>query len=101
MPGLGASTHIPTDKAPGSAQAGRAGEASRAVRGRTELIIQALTALINPMETPSSPSSTITAPPDCHETARMLAKLTTEAVICQSALLHYDSVSKSMIEWCW
>ncbi|KAG2739664.1 hypothetical protein P692DRAFT_20755022 [Suillus brevipes Sb2] len=53
------------------------------------------------MEPPSSPSSTITAPPDCHETAQMLAKLSAEAMICHFALLHYDSVSKSMVEWCW
>ncbi|KAG1783338.1 hypothetical protein EV702DRAFT_1224418 [Suillus placidus] len=53
------------------------------------------------METPSSFSSTITAPPDCHETTRIFAKLSAEAMTCQSALLHYDSVSKSMIEWCW
>ncbi|KAG2029657.1 hypothetical protein BDR03DRAFT_987618 [Suillus americanus] len=53
------------------------------------------------MEPPSSPSSTITAPPDCHETAQMLAKLSAEAMICRFALLHYDRVLKSMVEWCW
>ncbi|KAG2747420.1 hypothetical protein P692DRAFT_20737514 [Suillus brevipes Sb2] len=53
------------------------------------------------MEAPSSPSSIITAPPDCHERALRLAKLTAEAMTCDFALLHYDSVSKSMIEWCW
>ncbi|KAG1883728.1 hypothetical protein F4604DRAFT_1677465 [Suillus subluteus] len=52
------------------------------------------------METPSSPSSTITAPPNYHETTLMFAKLTTEAMTCDFALLHYDSMSKSMIEWC-
>ncbi|KAG2145923.1 hypothetical protein DEU56DRAFT_910211 [Suillus clintonianus] len=80
---------------------------SGAVRGQKDMNIAdqlnllALTAPINPMEPPSSPSSTITAPPDCHETALMLAKLSAEAMICHFALLHYDSVSKSMIEWCW
>ncbi|KAG1886926.1 uncharacterized protein F5891DRAFT_988542 [Suillus fuscotomentosus] len=50
---------------------------------------------------PSSPSSTITAPPDYHETALTLARLATEAMTCKFALLHYDSVSKTMIEWYW
>ncbi|KAG1846033.1 hypothetical protein F4604DRAFT_1688526 [Suillus subluteus] len=53
------------------------------------------------MEAPSSPSSTITAPPDCRETARRLAKLIVEAMFCDFALLHYDSASKSMVEWWW
>ncbi|KAG1838157.1 hypothetical protein DFJ58DRAFT_846192 [Suillus subalutaceus] len=53
------------------------------------------------MEAPSSPSSTITAPPDCRETARRLAKLIVEATFCDYALLHYDSASKSMVEWWW
>lgn len=53
------------------------------------------------MEPPSSPSSIITAPPDCSETARKLAKLTVEAKTCRLALLHYDSASESMVEWCW
>ncbi|KAG2049273.1 hypothetical protein BDR06DRAFT_1012234 [Suillus hirtellus] len=53
------------------------------------------------METPSSPSSMITAPLDYHETALVFAKLATEAMTCHFALLHYDSVSKSMTEWCW
>ncbi|KAG2088021.1 uncharacterized protein F5147DRAFT_658828 [Suillus discolor] len=53
------------------------------------------------METPSSPSSTITAPPDYHETALMLAKLATEAMTCHFALLHHDSVSELMTEWYW
>ncbi|KAG2125098.1 hypothetical protein DEU56DRAFT_759433 [Suillus clintonianus] len=53
------------------------------------------------MATPSSPSSAITAPPDYHETAVTFAKLATEAMTCHFALLHYDSTSKSMIEWCW
>ncbi|KAG1894274.1 uncharacterized protein F5891DRAFT_985162 [Suillus fuscotomentosus] len=53
------------------------------------------------MEAPSSPSSTITAPPDYHETAWRLAKLIAEAMTCHFALLHYDSTSKSMVEWWW
>ncbi|KAG2757848.1 hypothetical protein P692DRAFT_20711473 [Suillus brevipes Sb2] len=53
------------------------------------------------MEPPSSPCSTITAPPDCHETSRRLAKLIAEAMTCRFALLHYDSASGSMVEWCW
>ncbi|KAG1777568.1 hypothetical protein EV702DRAFT_1197180 [Suillus placidus] len=53
------------------------------------------------MEPPSSPSSNITAPPDYHETSQRLAKLIAEAMTCRFALLHYDSASKSMIEWCW
>ncbi|KAG2752736.1 hypothetical protein P692DRAFT_20695335, partial [Suillus brevipes Sb2] len=53
------------------------------------------------MEPPSSPSSTITTPPSCHETAQRLGKLIAEAMTCRFALLHYDSSSKSMIEWCW
>ncbi|KAG1837176.1 hypothetical protein DFJ58DRAFT_734530 [Suillus subalutaceus] len=53
------------------------------------------------MGPPSSPSSTITSPPDYHETARRLAKLIAEAMTCPIALLHYDSASKSMTEWCW
>ncbi|KAG2746625.1 hypothetical protein P692DRAFT_20738534 [Suillus brevipes Sb2] len=53
------------------------------------------------MQTPSSPSSIITAPPDCHETAVRLAKLIGEAMVCRFALLHYDSASKMMIEWYW
>jgi hypothetical protein len=50
------------------------------------------------MEPPSSPSSTITAPPDYGETPRRLAKLIVEAMTCNFALLHYDSATKSMIE---
>ncbi|KAG2125336.1 hypothetical protein DEU56DRAFT_759366 [Suillus clintonianus] len=53
------------------------------------------------MEPPSSPSSTITAPPDYRENSRRLAKLIAEAMTCRYALLHYDSASKSMIEWYW
>ncbi|KAG2084381.1 uncharacterized protein F5147DRAFT_659851 [Suillus discolor] len=53
------------------------------------------------MEAPSSPSSTITAPPDYHETTWRLAKLIAEAMTCRFALLHYDSASKSMVEWWW
>ncbi|KAG1834611.1 hypothetical protein EV424DRAFT_1341397 [Suillus variegatus] len=53
------------------------------------------------MEPPSSPSSTITAPPDYGETPRRLAKLIVEAMTCTFALLHYDSTTKSMIEWYW
>ncbi|KAG2126801.1 hypothetical protein DEU56DRAFT_758785 [Suillus clintonianus] len=53
------------------------------------------------MEPPSSPSSTITAPPDYHDTSRRLGKLIAEAITCRFALLHYDSTSKSMIEWYW
>ncbi|KAG1721498.1 uncharacterized protein EDB91DRAFT_1088420 [Suillus paluster] len=53
------------------------------------------------MEPPSSPSSTITNPPCDHETAQRLAKLIAEAMTCCFALLHYDSVSKLMVEWCW
>ncbi|KAG1887690.1 hypothetical protein F4604DRAFT_1916503 [Suillus subluteus] len=53
------------------------------------------------MEPPSSPSSTITAPPDYRENSRRLAKLIAEAMTCRFALLHYDSASKSMIEWGW
>ncbi|KAG0698734.1 hypothetical protein DFH29DRAFT_877802 [Suillus ampliporus] len=53
------------------------------------------------MATPSSPSSAITAPLDYHETAVTFAKLAMEAMTCHSALLHYDSTSKSMTEWCW
>ncbi|KAG2343796.1 hypothetical protein BDR05DRAFT_947902 [Suillus weaverae] len=53
------------------------------------------------MRTPSSASSTITAPLDYHEIALMLAKLATEAMTCYFAILYYNSVLKSMIEWCW
>jgi hypothetical protein len=53
------------------------------------------------MEAPSSPSSIITAPLDYHETALMFTEIATEAMTCQFALLHYDSISKSMIKWCW
>ncbi|KAG2740364.1 hypothetical protein P692DRAFT_20753508 [Suillus brevipes Sb2] len=53
------------------------------------------------MEPPSSPSSTITIPPDCHEDAQRLAKMIAEAMTCRFALLHYDRASKSMVEWCW
>ncbi|KAG1886554.1 hypothetical protein F4604DRAFT_1675451 [Suillus subluteus] len=53
------------------------------------------------MNPPSSPSSTITAPPDCHETSRRWAKLIVEAMTCRFTLLHYDGASRSMIEWCW
>jgi hypothetical protein len=53
------------------------------------------------METPSSPSSTITAPPDDHENIQRLAKLIVEAMTCRFAVLHYDSASKSMVAWCW
>ncbi|KAG1817879.1 hypothetical protein EV424DRAFT_1347774 [Suillus variegatus] len=53
------------------------------------------------MEPPSSPSSTITIPPDCREDAQRLAKMITEAMTCHLALLHYDRASKSMVEWCW
>ncbi|KAG1892476.1 hypothetical protein F4604DRAFT_1672480 [Suillus subluteus] len=53
------------------------------------------------MEPPSSPSSIITTPPACHETAQKLAKLIAEAKTCCFALLHYDSASESMVEWCW
>ncbi|KAG1873146.1 hypothetical protein F4604DRAFT_1681201 [Suillus subluteus] len=53
------------------------------------------------MEAPSSPSSTITAPPDYRETSQRLAKLIVEAMTCGFAFLHYDSTSRSMIEWCW
>lgn len=60
-----------------------------------------LAASTYPMEPPSSPSSTITAPPDYGETPRRLAKLIVEAMTCTFALLHYDSTTKSMIEWYW
>ncbi|KAG2741671.1 hypothetical protein P692DRAFT_20879848 [Suillus brevipes Sb2] len=53
------------------------------------------------MELPSSPSSTITAPPDCREVAQRLGRLVAEAMTASSALLHYDNASGSMIEWCW
>ncbi|KAG2739367.1 hypothetical protein P692DRAFT_20756164 [Suillus brevipes Sb2] len=53
------------------------------------------------MEPPSSPSSIITAPPACDEMAHRLAKLIVEAKTCRFALLHYDSASESMVEWCW
>ncbi|KAG2112779.1 hypothetical protein DEU56DRAFT_762022 [Suillus clintonianus] len=53
------------------------------------------------MEAPSSPSSTITAPPDFHEAARRLARMIAEAMTCDFALMHYDSASESMIEWYW
>ncbi|KAG1901481.1 uncharacterized protein F5891DRAFT_979322 [Suillus fuscotomentosus] len=53
------------------------------------------------MEAPSSPSSTITAPPDCRKTAWRLAKLIVEATFCDFALLHYDSTSKPMVQWWW
>ncbi|KAG1889788.1 uncharacterized protein F5891DRAFT_987179 [Suillus fuscotomentosus] len=46
------------------------------------------------MEAPSSPSSVITAPPDCHETAVRLAKLMVEAMTCRFALLHYDTLTR-------
>ncbi|KAG2753753.1 hypothetical protein P692DRAFT_20722120 [Suillus brevipes Sb2] len=53
------------------------------------------------MEPPSSPSSTITAPPDNYDAARRLAKMSTEAMVSSTALLHYDNTSGSMVEWCW
>ncbi|KAG1845196.1 hypothetical protein F4604DRAFT_1688813 [Suillus subluteus] len=53
------------------------------------------------MDPPSSPSSTITAAPDCCEDARRLAKMIVEAMTCHFALLHYDRASKSMVEWYW
>lgn len=53
------------------------------------------------MEAPSSPSSTITAPPDYTETARRLAKMIVEAMTCDFAFMHYDSASEYMIEWRW
>ncbi|KAG2108983.1 uncharacterized protein F5147DRAFT_652560 [Suillus discolor] len=53
------------------------------------------------MEPPSSPSSTITTPPNCHEIAQRSGKLIAMAMTCRSALLHYDHASKSMVEWCW
>ncbi|KAG1854517.1 hypothetical protein F4604DRAFT_1932782 [Suillus subluteus] len=53
------------------------------------------------MEPPSSPSSTITAPPDNSENHRRLAKMIVEAMACSFALLHYDSASKSMVQWSW
>ncbi|KAG1765665.1 hypothetical protein EDD22DRAFT_950972 [Suillus occidentalis] len=53
------------------------------------------------MEPPSSPSSIITAPPECRETARRLAKLIVEAKACRFALLHYEGASKSMVDWFW
>ncbi|KAG1844132.1 hypothetical protein C8R48DRAFT_678544 [Suillus tomentosus] len=53
------------------------------------------------MEPPSSPSSTITTPPNCHEIAQRSGKLIAMAMTCRSALLHYDRASKSMVEWCW
>ncbi|KAG2753241.1 hypothetical protein P692DRAFT_20723138 [Suillus brevipes Sb2] len=53
------------------------------------------------MDPPSSPSSTITAAPDCREDARRLAKMIAEAMTCRFALLHYDRASKSMVEWYW
>ncbi|KAG1866144.1 hypothetical protein F4604DRAFT_1928154 [Suillus subluteus] len=56
---------------------------------------------LHPMEPPSSPSSTITIAPNCHEFAQRSGKLIAEAMTCRFALLHYDSASKSMVEWCW
>ncbi|KAG1767584.1 hypothetical protein EV702DRAFT_1050279 [Suillus placidus] len=53
------------------------------------------------MELPSSPSSTITAPPDYHNIAQRLGRLIVEAMTSSSALLHYDNASESMVEWCW
>ncbi|KAG2120546.1 uncharacterized protein F5147DRAFT_647031 [Suillus discolor] len=53
------------------------------------------------MESPSSPSSTITTPPNCHEISQRSGKLIVMAMTCRSALLHYDRASKSMVEWCW
>ncbi|KAG1893549.1 uncharacterized protein F5891DRAFT_985778 [Suillus fuscotomentosus] len=53
------------------------------------------------MDLPSSPSSIITIPPSYHETAQRLGKMIAEAMTCRFALLHYDSSSKSMVEWCW
>ncbi|KAG1838001.1 hypothetical protein F4604DRAFT_1941885 [Suillus subluteus] len=56
---------------------------------------------LHPMELPSSPSSTITAPLDCHEICQRSGKLIAEAMTCRFALLHYDRASRSMVEWCW
>ncbi|KAG1845649.1 hypothetical protein F4604DRAFT_1688633 [Suillus subluteus] len=53
------------------------------------------------MEVPSSPASIITAPPEYHETAQRLGKLIAEAKTCHFALLHYDGISKSMVDWFW
>ncbi|KAG2055215.1 hypothetical protein BDR06DRAFT_971024 [Suillus hirtellus] len=53
------------------------------------------------MEPPSSPSSTITAPPNYHDVAQRLGRLIVEAMTSSSALLHYDNASQSMVEWCW
>ncbi|KAG1863143.1 hypothetical protein F4604DRAFT_1683728 [Suillus subluteus] len=53
------------------------------------------------MEVPSSPASIITAPPEYRETAQRLGKLIAEAKTCHFALLHYDGISKSMVDWFW
>ncbi|KAG1843768.1 hypothetical protein F4604DRAFT_1938005 [Suillus subluteus] len=53
------------------------------------------------MEAPSSPSSTITAPPDYKETAQRIGRLIAEAKTCNLTLLHYDGASKSMVDWFW
>ncbi|KAG1779651.1 hypothetical protein EV702DRAFT_1043571 [Suillus placidus] len=53
------------------------------------------------MQPPSSPSSVITAPPSYHENAQRLAKLIAESKTCRFSLLHYDSSSKTMVDWCW
>ncbi|KAG0696651.1 hypothetical protein DFH29DRAFT_879218 [Suillus ampliporus] len=53
------------------------------------------------MELPSSPSSTITAPPNYHNAAQRLAKMIVEAMTSSSTLLHYDNTSELMAEWCW
>jgi hypothetical protein len=53
------------------------------------------------MQPPSSPSSVITAPLIDEENAWRLGKLIAESKLCRLSLLHYDSYSKSMVEWCW
>ncbi|KAG1896201.1 uncharacterized protein F5891DRAFT_983720 [Suillus fuscotomentosus] len=39
--------------------------------------------------------------PSYHETAQQLGKLIVQAMTYRFALLHYDSSSKTMVEWCW
>ncbi|KAG2129631.1 hypothetical protein DEU56DRAFT_915136 [Suillus clintonianus] len=53
------------------------------------------------MEAPSSPSSTITAPPDYKEISQRIGRLVAEAKTCNLTLLHYDGASKSMVDWFW
>jgi hypothetical protein len=51
------------------------------------------------MEHPSSPSSTTTALSPDEDKIQRIAKLTIEALLSTSSLLHFDANSQTMIDW--